>query len=96
MVGRPTTWGGKRAIGRPEIFKIMFSCWVQQQVIFCAQQDINWLRQVASLWGGFGGLMPSQKSFKPPKLKYEVVNTINDEDFSFSQCQTPPHKRNAY
>jgi len=53
------------------------------------------LQPVASLWEGFGGPMPSQKSCKPPKLKYEIVNTINHEDFLFSQCQAPPLKRNA-
>jgi len=41
---------GKRAIGHPEIFKIMFSCWVQQQqVTFCAPKDSSWLQPVALL-----------------------------------------------
>jgi len=95
MVDRPTTWGSKQAIVPLKIFKIMFSCWVQQQVTFYSPKDSSWLQPVASLWGGFGGLMPSQKSCKPPKLKYEIVNTINDEDFLFSQCQAPLRKRNS-
>jgi len=70
MVGRPTTWGANRQTSNwPSWnFQNHVSCWVQQQVTFCASKDSSWLQPVAPLWGVFGGLVPSQKSCKSPRL----------------------------
>jgi len=67
---------------------------VQQQVTFCAPKDSSCLWPVTSLWGGFDGLMPSQKAATP---QIEIWNSkyYKSWRFSFSQCQAPPRKRNA-
>ena len=59
---------------------------------FCAPKDSSCLWPVTSLWGGFVGLIPSQKAASPPNWNSKYCKSWK---FSFSQCQAPPHKRNA-
>jgi len=81
MVGWPTTWGGKRAICPPENFKIMFCCWMPQQVTFFPQK-IAACGQSRRCGEVLLGLYPHKK-LQAPQIEIWNTNTISHEDFNF-------------
>jgi len=96
MVGWPTTWGGKQAIGPPEIFKIMFLIVVgcNNKLHFAPQKIAAACGQSRRCGEVLLGLCPHKK-LQAPQIEIWNSKYYKSWRFSFSQCQAPPHKRNA-